>query len=277
MPKIVTHCSVDLDAITSSWLIKRYLPGWEQAEIVFVAAGSTLDNRQPDIDPHVIHVDTGLGKFDHHQKNDYSSATKKTYDYLKDEAYIPQHLQEPLEHMVAVVTDIDHFAEVYFPDAGNDRYDFLLSQIIDGLRSPLKEDTKICETVFILLDAILQVFRNKVKAEKAIEKAFVFKTKWGKTIALECQTDEATKLALKQGYRLVIKRSPEQGSVRIKTLPDQSLDLTPLYDEIRKKDKKGTWFLHISKNMLLNGSSKNPHLIPTGLSLKKLIEIIKGI
>lgn len=277
MNTIVTHCSVDLDALASSWLVRRFLPGWQDAELIFVPAGKTFRDMPPDDDQSIIHVDTGLGKFDHHQKNDYTSATKKVFEYLKYEGHVSQKLQKPLEHMVNVITDIDHFAEADYPDAPNDRYDFMLSQIIEGLKSPLKEDAKIADIVFILLDALLHVFKNKVKAEEAIEKGFVFKTKWGKSIAFESQTEEATKLALKQGFHLVIKRSPERGSMRIKTLPKKSLDLTPLYHAILEKDKKGTWFLHVSKNILLNGSSKNPNLVPTHLGLKKLIEIAQNI
>src|SRR3989344_449769 len=42
MKIIVTHSSPDLDAITSAWLIKRFLPGWEDANIQFVPAGERV-------------------------------------------------------------------------------------------------------------------------------------------------------------------------------------------------------------------------------------------
>ncbi len=38
----------------------------------FVPAGMTLDKRPVDSDPHVIHVDTGGGRFDHHHTNDHA-------------------------------------------------------------------------------------------------------------------------------------------------------------------------------------------------------------
>jgi len=47
--------------------------------------------------------------------------------------------------------------------------------------------------------------------------------------------------------------------------------------KILKIDKKGSWFFHISGHMLLNGSSGNPKLIPTSLSLNKIIEIVKSV
>lgn len=277
MKYLVTHQSVDIDAVTACWLVKRFLSGWEDAELTFVPAGSTLDNEPADSKPSVIHADTGLGKFDHHQTDEYTSATKRVFKFLLYENHIKPKIQKALERLINVVNGLDHFGEVYFPEASADRYDFLLSQIIEGLKTPLKDDKKITETGFILLDAILQILKNKVNAEEAIKSGFVFFSKWGKAIALESKNEEAIKVGLKSGFALVLKKNPDKGNARIKTLPDPKLDLTPLYEEIKKHDKRGTWFLHVSKNMLLNSSSKNPNFIPTSLSLQKLIEIIKRI
>ena len=47
-------------------------PGWDKAEVKFVPAGKTLNSNPPDVDPEIIHVDTGLGKFDHHTTGDKS-------------------------------------------------------------------------------------------------------------------------------------------------------------------------------------------------------------
>ncbi len=277
MNLIVTHQSVDLDSITSCWLIKRFLPDWKDALLAFVPAGSTLHNEPADSNPSVIHVDTGLGKFDHHQSDEYTSAAKLVYEYLVREGHIAPKLQKPLEKLVSVVNESDHFAEVFYPDASSDRYDFLLSQIIEGLKGPISDDKKITELGYILLDGLLQLFKNKVKAEQAIKEGFVFRSQWGKSLAMKSKNEEAVKLALKQGFHLVIKKDPDRGNARIKTRPEKTLNLTPLYNRIKKIDKRGTWFLHVSKNMLLNSSSKNPHFVPTQLSLTKLIEITKGI
>ena len=84
-------------------------------------------------------------------------------------------------------------------------------------------------------------------------------------------------LTSKKGFSLVVRRHPEAGFTRIKTLPDKKLNLKPVYEKILKIDKKGSWFFHISGHMLLNGSSGNPKLIPTSLSLNKIIEIVKSV
>jgi len=277
MKTIVTHIAPDLDAITSTWLIKKFYPGWALARVTFVPAGTTLDGKDPDLDPDIIHTDTGLGKFDHHQLDEYTSATKIIYEFLLDKEFIPKKIRTPLKRITEFVNDIDHFAEVHFPDPDSDRYDFCLHQIILGLRVTLGDDHEVVKATFTLLDAALQLLSIKTSAELELEKGMTTQTRYGKTLILETKNQEAGKLALKKGYSCVITKDPERGYVRIKTLPDKTLDLTPVYQKILSLDKKGSWFLHISRNMLLNASSKNPHFIPTPITIAQLVSIIKGV
>jgi len=277
MKTIVTHLSPDLDAIASVWLIKKYLTGWGNAQIKLVPSGTTLDNQLPDSNKNVIHVDTGLGKFDHHQINEYVSATKLVYKYLLKEDLIDFKDIKPIEKIVEYVNSTDHFAEVFYFEPDSDRYDFMIRQLVDGLKVINREETKLIEIIFQLLDAVLVVFKNKVNAEEEIKNGFVFRSYLGKSLAIETKNEETVKLALKKGFSLVVRRHPEAGFTRIKTLPDKKLNLKPVYEKILKIDKKGSWFFHISGHMLLNGSSGNPKLIPTSLSLNKIIEIVKSI
>ena len=124
---------------------------------------------------------------------------------------------------------------------------------------------------------MLNIFVKKINAEDELKKGFVFTSLWGKSIVIETKNEETTKLALKKGYKLVAKKDPEKGNIRIKTLPDKKLNLKPLHEKIIEADQKATWFLHASGNMLLNSSSKNPNFIPSKLSLSRLIEIIKSV
>ena len=277
MKTIVTHLSPDLDAIASVWLIKKYLPDWNDAQVKFVPSGTTLDNQSPDSDKDVIHVDTGLGKFDHHQTNDYTSATKLVYKYLIGRDYIEEKEIKPLEKIIEYVNSTDHFAEVFYSDPEADRYDFMVRQLVDGLKVINRDEAKLMEIIFLLLESALIVFKNKVNAEEEINRGFVFKSYLGRSLALESKNEEAVKLALKKGFTLVIRRHPEVGFTRIKTIPEKKYSLRPIYEKILEVDKKGSWFFHISGHMLLNGSSGNPKLIPTTLSINKIIEIVKAI
>jgi hypothetical protein len=64
--------------------------------------------------------------------------------------------------------------------------------------------------------------------------------------------------------------------VRIKTIPNGKVDFSRAYEKFKKSDAAATWFLHASKCMILNGSTKNPDMRPTQLSLDEVIEIVKN-
>lgn len=277
MRTIVTHMSPDLDATTSCWLVQRFMPGWEEATVTFVPAGSTLEGKAPDEDPNIIHVDTGLGKFDHHQTSERTCAAKKVFEYLQNEGNLKTDTAEALNRIVKYVINIDHFGEIEYPDPSADQYLFDLPSLIDGLNTTLHNDTQVVELTYKLLDGVLVLLKARMKAEKELEHGFTFPTKWGKALALETKNEETMKLALYKGYQVVVRKDPDHGSIRIKTRPSKDIDLTPVYEAVQKADPQATWFLHASKNMLLNGSSKNPNSIPSKLEISKLIEILRGI
>ncbi|OGK24645.1 hypothetical protein A3A46_01260 [Candidatus Roizmanbacteria bacterium RIFCSPLOWO2_01_FULL_37_13] len=277
MKTIVTHFSPDLDAISSCWLIKKFLPGWQNALIKFVPAGSTLNNLPPDDNPEIIHVDTGLGKFDHHQTNIKTCSAEKILDYLKKNGLIKMKLLEPLTRLVSFVIEDDHFLEVYYPEPEADRYEFLLNNTIDGVKIVLAEDQKLAEFVFVILDGTLEKFKKKIAAEEETKKGLIFQSYLGKSFAVESPNDEVLRFAQKIGYQLVIRKDPKFGNIRIKCPPEPKLDLTPIYNKILKIDSIGSWFLHSSKHMLLNGSPKRPDQIPSPLSIRQIIEIVKSV
>lgn len=277
MKTIVTHISPDLDACSSVWLIKRFLPKWSTAQVVFVNAGSTFEHNPPDLDSDIIHVDTGLGKFDHHQCPEQTSAARKVFNYLQDIREFKEKDREALDRMVDFITLVDNFGEVYFPESSADIYDFLLQHIIDGLKAYHQNDQRVLEMTLGLLDAVHISLKNKIHAEKEILQGRLFNTKWGKGIALETKNDEVMAVALKNNYAVVVRKDPSQGYIRIKSFPGEDRDLEEAYKVIRERDTKGTWFLHASKHILLNGSSKNKDSMPSSLSLTNIIEILMKI
>jgi len=277
MKTIVTHFSPDLDAITSCWLIKKFFPGWQNAAIKFVPAGLTYENKPVDLNPEIIHVDTGLGKFDHHQSNDKTCSAEKILNYLKKNNLIKIKLIKPLNILVDFVIEDDHFLEVYYPEPESDRYDFLINNLIDGLKNTLGDDNKLVEFIFTALDGVLDKLKKKETAQEELKKGFIFQSYLGKSFVIESANDEVLRLAQKVGYQLVARKDPKYGNIRIKSPPNPKLDLTPIYNKILKIDSKGSWFLHSSKHMLLNGSPKRPDQIPSPLTIPKLIEIIKSV
>lgn len=301
MKIIVAHKSCDMDAISSVWLIKRYLPGWENAKVKFVVAGEKLPGKYTETgnvierinDDEVIHVDTGLGKLDHHQIYDVNvSAASLSYDFILKEGNVSQNeiKRKALEKIVDLVVENDHFQEVFKAKQDLESCDFSLFALIDGikLRYPGEEE-RFVEFGMDCLDSFLVAFENRIWAESEIaDNGIIFETKWGKGIAVETPNDYVLELGQKTGYIIVIRKDPHNGFVRIKAMPqvskkykeqgipEKNIDLTFLYENLKKLDPYATWFLHISKRMLLNGSSKNPNAISTKLSLPQIIEAIKN-
>ena len=90
------------------------------------------------------------------------------------------------------------------------------------------------------------------------------------------------------GYVIVVRKDPRKGYVRIKAKPlstinnqqstiNKNIDLTLVYERLKKMDPQATWFLHIGRKMLLNGSVKNPKMKPTKLSLTEIIKVLEKI
>lgn len=309
MKLIVTHRAADLDAIASSWLLKRFLPGWENAEFRSVPAGEKLKGNYTQkgetiekIDGHdVIHVDTGLGPLDHHDTQDTDvCATSLALDYvLKNNEHLPSddNKVEALKRIVNFAIDDDHFQEVFLHDPENEIYDFSIVSLIHGIKLLYpKDDQSVMSFGMDLMDSIYHYFENKVWAEKEIkEKGIRFNTKWGKSIALETMNDTVLKLAQVMGYVIAVRKDPATGNIRIKARPrkrimkhesrikdsnifeDVDVDLTLVYDKLSKMDRDATWYLHASKRMLLNGSSKNPNMKGSKLTLSQVVEVLQNI
>jgi hypothetical protein len=280
MKTIVTHYAPDVDAISSVWLIKRFLNGWADANLAFVSAGKTLNNDMVDCDPEILHVDTGMGILDHHQTDEDTCAARRVLEYLvdhRDEVRGHHFPDEALVRMVDVINDIDHFREVYYPRPEADFYDFGFVAMLDGLKLLHPDDhVKLVEFGMMALDGIFKQFQNKVWAEEEIQKiGVVFDSPWGKGIGMETVNDEALRIAQRNGYMVAIRKDPKKGFVRMKALPDSAADFTDTWKRLKEKDPHATWFLHASKKMILNGSMKNPESHPSTLTLGEIIDVLR--
>ena len=165
---------------------------------------------------------------------------------------------------------------MYYPNPTADYWEFSLVGQIDGWRLLYSEDPqKIVALGMEALDAIYKIFQNKIWAEKEIKEiGKEFDTKWGKALGIETVNDEVVHLAQKMGYRLVIRKDPNKG-YEAQIRPERDIDLTEVYELLKKQEPESTWFLHASKHMVLNGSSKNPDMKPTKKTLDQLIAVLK--
>lgn len=302
MKIIVTHTSPDWDAIGGTWLLKKFLPGWQEALVHFVPAGqrsplvknvkefSDTDPIVKVVEDEIIHVDTGLLPLDHHQTSDKSvCGTSLAWDYVKKVVSdagdtLTQEHEEAVDRIVKVIVQIDHFREVFWENPTADYHEFSLIGVLDGLKFARPDQDQLYVDFGIqALDSLTHEFENRIWAEKEIkEKGIEFALRSGlKAIGFETVNDTVIKLSQKMGYTLVIRKDPRKGYVRIKVRPASSekddIDLTLASEKLKKIDPDATWFLHISKKMLLNGTPKNPKMIPSKLSLEQLIDVIKSI
>lgn len=278
MKTIVTHFNPDLDALTAVWLIKNFLPGWQKAEVKFVPPGDyPLDDRPVDSDPDLLYVDTGRGKFDHHQTNDFICAATLVWDYLKEET---KKKDEAIDRLVEIVNQVDHARDLAWPEPDNDRYEFMLHMILEGFKRTGGEDQedqsqRIIDFGLPALDGIHKILQEKVKAEEELKEGKEFETKWGKAIALETKNDAVLFLGEKKGYCLVARLDLDNGHLKIYARWDKEVDLTQAFEEFKKKDPQPNWFLHSSKVILMNGTFSQPDYQPTQLSLEEIIKILK--
>ncbi len=284
---IVTHHAPDLDAISSVWLLKRFDgQRYADAKVAFVNPGDniTLDEAEKEFNcqlHEITHVDTGLGEFDHHQVERASReicAATLVFDYLKQVR--PEIANDQaLIAIIKIIVEIDHFGEIYWPEAKENRFVFTLHELIHGHESiePHDDDSQL-HFGMKALDCAYAEMTNRLKAEEIIEsKGVEFDIKEGKCIAFETQNDETIKLSQVKGYLLAVRKDSEYGHIRIKVRPDAKINLEKLYLAIKEIDQKATWFYHASGKMLLNGSIKHRNQIASSISLKGIIHLLQKL
>jgi len=278
MKKIVAHVNPDLDAVTSAWLLKRFLPNWQEAEIDFCPAQNTIDGQPVDSNPDILHVDVGGGKLDHHQTNEYLSATKLCFDFVK-ESRKGQELSlldlQALEKIVAFVTEVDNAVDLSWPEFQTEKYDFYLHNILSGLRGIGDDDSSVMNYSLKSLDTVFFNLKGRIRAEEELKKGQEFQTSWGKAIGIETGNEFVIREGERKGYCLVVRRDPDKGGIRIYASPISKVNLQKTYDLLKLKDKEGEWFLHSSGKILLN-ESRTKEMKPTKLSLEEIIEILKS-
>ena len=202
------------------WLLIRFRPDFSETGFAFVPAGETYENQAVDSDPTIIHVDPGMGQFDHHQLTAKTAAAELVFNYLKSQKFITLKHQSALERLVKLIVEIDNFDDCFWPESSADRYDVGLSEIINNLKiSGRLNDKELVYQGLILLDAAMAGFLIKIKAEAEIGTGEIFTSRWGKSLAVESKHSLVSKLAQKMGFSLVVRKEPKTGFVSIKSQP----------------------------------------------------------
>lgn len=262
---IVGHLAPDLDCLVAIWILIRF-GGADDAELVFVPAGSTLDGHPADSDPRIVHVDTGGGRFDHHQHADraLSAAELVRRAVATDDT--------ALHRLVNYVTRLDN-ADI---SPGKEVLFFNINDLISGYNQlfPTRPH-HVAQAMMPNFDAWYEYENRQLRLEQAFSQRLEFHTPWGLGIAMQSDDGGSSRLAYGRGAVLYAYRDG-RGNMGIAAQSRSDVDLEPVYVDLKRVDSAADWYLHPNHRMLLCGTAKAPSRQPSSLTLEELVEIIKG-
>lgn len=239
--------------------------GGDQAELQFVPAGQTLEDMDADADHQIVHVDTGRGRFDHHQR----AASDLCAAELVRRAVAPFDLA--LQRMVTQVCQIDNARA----SAGENTF-FNINALIAGynLLFPTRPH-HVAYAMLPNLDAWYQHESRQIRLEQAFAHRLEFDTPWGLGIAMESEEGGSSKLAYGRGAVLYAYRDGN-GWMGVAAQSRSPVDLSNVYSDLQVIDTQADWYLHPNKRLLLCGTAKAPPITPSRLSLIELVEVIEN-
>lgn len=263
-PKIIVgHLAPDLDCLAAIWMLIRF-GGATEAELCFVPAGSTLADAPADADPTIVHVDTGGGMFDHHHSLDPNLSAAE----LVRRALRPG--DAALSRLVDQVTRIDH-AEAH---AGRMPIFFNINDLITGYNALYpNRPHHVAQAMLPNFDAWYEHEVRQIRLERAFDRRLEFPTQWGLGIAMQSDDGASSKLAYNHGAVLYAYRD-RRGYMGVAAQRRSTVDLEPVYLNLKQVDADADWYLHPNHRLLLCGTPKAPPRHPSMLSLEQLVEVL---
>lgn len=273
-PTIVTHRRPHLDEICALWIIEKFWPQFDEADIVFVSTGPTggevWNKIPPDTHPLVIYVGVGHGMFDEHKGDTTESAASLVWKETINKYHPRKGHMEAINRIVNYVKkeDMAQFMS-------DDHQEFRLPAIMSGLYGYNKKDShKVYEIGKQLMDAIMFEMLKTVSAEKDFRGHFDFTTKWGLAAAVVSDIPGVERLAYKEGYVLLVNHNQAHTYAGFRADPKSKVDLTEVALKVQQAEPKAPWFLHQSKKMLLCGGEITEGDIYSNLTLEQMVELV---
>jgi hypothetical protein len=261
---IVGHLAPDLDCLTAIWILMQF-GGAANATLEFVSAGRTWQDAPVDSDPSIVHVDTGGGRFDHHQRKARNLCAAE----LVRRAIAPSDVA--LERMVRQVCQIDNATA----PAGEQGF-FNITSLITGYNLLFPNRPRhVAYAMFPNLGAWHEHESRQIRLEAAFARRLEFETPWGLGIAMESDDGGSSKLAYRHGAVLYAYRDGH-GWMGIAAQSRSNVDLSPVYQDLRHIDQGADWYLHPSHRLLLCGSATAPPRMASRLTLPELVRVIQG-
>lgn len=266
MTVIVSHIWPDLDSIASVWLLKRF-GGHADADLAFIPTGTTLNGMPVDSDPEIIHVDTGRGRFDHHQE--------EVHGHHVCSAKLVMNAVKPgdsaLERVIEYVTQHDN--GLIEPWLQNDRWGW--GGLMRGLNLHSPDDPRhVVEAMLPIMDGWYCWAKELEEVDRQFEDRIEFETPWGKAAAFQGDLGGIRGFSFRNGAVIFVRRT-SHGWIGIEARVRDQIDLTSVYQRLKELEPEADWFLHASKRLLLCGSWKSPAVRPSRLSLEGIMDILK--
>lgn len=272
MKKLITHINPHLDDIAAIWLIKKFIPGFADAEINFISANEGKDGLKETED--LLYIGVGLGKYDEHKdatKNE--SAMSLVWIDIKSRNLNTKEKYENLaiDEMVSWNTLIDT-AKMPLGEF----HSFEVEAFIRSKEGTKEDSLKTIDLGIEILNRILPVLVKKYKSLDTWKERVEFSSKWGKTVAVDSE-DFDRDIADKNKVELLLKRNPKSGFVGFTSPGISNTDLTEIYEKLKSLDPEAEWFLHQGKKMVLCGADSAPNAKKTKLNFSELIDVIKSL
>jgi hypothetical protein len=261
---IVGHLAPDLDCLTAIWILMRF-GGASDAALEFVPAGGTLGGRPADADARILHVDTGGGRFDHHQPGAQETCAAE----LVRRATAPN--DGALGRLVQQVCRLDNATA-----SAGEQGSFGINALIAGYNTLFPDcPQQVASAMLPNLDAWYEAEARQLRLERAFERRREFQTPWGLGIAVESEDGGSSRLAYGRGAVLYAYRDG-RGWMGVAAQSRSQVDLSPVYRDLRQVDADADWYLHPNRRLLLCGTAKSPPRAPSRLTLDELVTVIQG-
>ena len=267
---LVTHINPHLDDIAAIWLFKKFSPDWKNAKTRFISAEQGHSGLEDD--ENTLHIGVGRGKYDEHKGDVGESAMSLVWKDIKEKGLGPkdEFEEKALDEMTRWNTLIDTAS---LPIGEFDEY------MVDGfIRSRKNDPVDSLKTIELGTEILERILPNIIKKQKGLvdwEKRIEFKSRWGKSVAVESDF-VSQEFAYKDGYQVIIIKGPTRKFIGIFAPGTSDVDLTPVYLKITEIDPESGWYIHHAKKMILCGSSSAPNVKRSNLTLQQVIDVVKN-
>lgn len=269
---LVTHVIPHLDDIAALWLLVRFDPSLKRAALKFVETtpeGIMLPKG-------AIGVGVGRGIYDEHKGDKKDSAVSLVWKDLKRRGRTPKGLRgAALAALVDFVRRGDMGEYI-----GKEGPGIPTATTLRALAKLPGESSKSATLVgFRLLDAELVLYEERAKIDAALKRGRKFTTKWGRGVGVtvEAVPGMVSDRIAELGYALVILKYPSKGFLHVRATPGARVDLSKLAKVVMAEEPKARWYLHHSKQMLLQGDWIAPISVRSRYGIDGIIRLIRKL